>query len=904
MAALIRSFDWSKTSLGPLESWPSSLSNTVGLISASPVAMIVYWGQDGVAIYNDAYVPIAGGRHPRLLGAKGREGWPEVADFVDHFMRVGLAGGSLSYRDQAFVLERSGSPETAWFNVDASPVPDDAGNPGGVLLIITESTQRVLADRRATAEQERQRHMLQQMPGFVGMLSGPDLVYTYVNDAYVAISERTDFIGRRFRDVFADIAGQGFHELFESVFHTGEGVVTRGMELRLHGRLETQYVDFVLEPLRDDSGAVIGVFVGGYETTEVHRAAQALRASEARLRELNADLEREVLERTQARGVVWNVTPDLMGALNPDGFFETSNPAWQTTLGWSPEEVAGASIFDLLHPDDIESTRQIFDLTQAGQPALRFPNRYRCKDGGYRWISWVAIPDDGLVYCIGRDITQEKQAADERDRLWFLAEDMLARADYTGMMRAVNPAWTKVLGFSERELLTRPYSHFMHPDDVEVTLSALESMGRTQQATRFENRIRTSDDQWKPIGWTVVPEPDGVNFIAVGRDLSADKARARELLDMQDALRQSQKMDAMGQLTGGVAHDFNNLLMPIIGSLDMLQRRGVADARTQRMVDGALQSAERAKTLVQRLLAFARRQPLQPQSVDVAALIRGMEDLLASTVGPRVTIKLEIEPDLPAAVADANQLEMALLNLAVNARDAMPDGGTLTLAASTENLEHGHGLELRPGAYLRLCVHDTGVGMDEATRRQATEPFFSTKGVGRGTGLGLSMVHGLAAQLGGALTLESELGSGATIKIWLPLADRHAAEPLAPTDPVLGPRSGTVLLVDDEDLVRASTADMLADLGYRVVEAQTAEDAVRKLDEEIQVDILITDHLMPGMTGADLARTVARKKPGLPVLLISGYAEAEGVGLEFTRLTKPFRQGELAACLAELTSKH
>jgi len=246
---------------------------------------------------------------------------------------------------------------------------------------------------------------------------------------------------------------------------------------------------------------------------------------------------------------------------------------------------------------------------------------------------------------------------------------------------------------------------------------------------------------------------------------------------------------------------------------------------------------------------------------------------------------------------------MALLNLAVNGRDAMPEGGVLTVAAGTENLEHGHGLELPPGAYLRLCVHDTGVGMDEATRRQATEPFFSTKGVGRGTGLGLSMVHGLAAQLGGALTLESELGSGTTIKIWLPLTDQAAAKPLAPTDPVLGPRSGTVLLVDDEDLVRASTADMLTDLGYRVVEAQTAEDAVRKLDEEIQVDILISDHLMPGMTGADLASAVSRKRPGLPVLLISGYAEAEGIGVEFKRLTKPFRQSEVAAALADLTTK-
>jgi PAS domain S-box-containing protein len=376
-----------------------------------------------------------------------------------------------------------------------------------------------------------------------------------------------------------------------------------------------------------------------------------------------------------------------------------------------------------------------------------------------------------------------------------------------------------------------------------------------------------------------------------------------ERAQVQDALRQSQKMDAMGQLTGGVAHDFNNLLMPIIGSLDMLQRKGLGDARTQRMIDGALQSAERAKTLVQRLLAFARRQPLQAQAVDVPALIRGMEDLLTSTIGPRNRIKFDLEPDLPAAMADPNQVEMALLNLAVNSRDAMPDGGTLTITAHLEKFVAGHGAALGPGAYLRLCVHDTGLGMDEQTRRQATEPFFSTKGVGRGTGLGLSMVHGLAAQLGGALTLESEPGHGTTIKIWLPVANQGAAAPAARTDPVLGPGSGTVLLVDDEDLVRASTADMLTDLGYRVVEAQSADEALRKMDEELHVDLLITDHLMPGMTGADLARAVDHKRPGLPVLLISGYAESEGIGVEFTRLTKPFRQGELATILADLTGK-
>jgi CheY-like chemotaxis protein len=359
----------------------------------------------------------------------------------------------------------------------------------------------------------------------------------------------------------------------------------------------------------------------------------------------------------------------------------------------------------------------------------------------------------------------------------------------------------------------------------------------------------------------------------------------------------------MGQLTGGVAHDFNNLLMPIIGSLDMLQRKGVGDARSQRMIDGALQSAERAKTLVQRLLAFARRQPLQPKAVDVGALVHGMEDLLASTVGPRIQISLEVPLGLPAAVADANQLEMALLNLAVNARDAMPDGGTFTVALAADSLQRDPCMSLQPGGYLRLCVRDTGIGMDEATRAHATEPFFSTKGIGRGTGLGLSMVHGLAAQLGGALTIDSEPGEGTTIKIWLPVTDDGSVTAAKFTDPDAKPGSGTILLVDDEALVRASTAEMLSDLGYRVIDVETAHEALRRLEEEASVDVLVTDHLMPGMTGTELAATVRQRRPDLPVLLISGYADAEGIGPELTRLTKPFRQAELGATLAKLLTE-
>jgi len=372
----------------------------------------------------------------------------------------------------------------------------------------------------------------------------------------------------------------------------------------------------------------------------------------------------------------------------------------------------------------------------------------------------------------------------------------------------------------------------------------------------------------------------------------------------EEALRQSQKLEAMGQLTGGVAHDFNNLLTPIIGSLDMLQRHNVGNDRERRLIDGALQSAERARMLVQRLLAFARRQPLQPRPVEIAALVEGMGDLVASTTGPKIKVVIEAPNDLPHALADPNQLEMALLNLSVNARDAMPNGGTLRITASCETLGRTHSTRLPPGDYIRLSVGDTGCGMDKTTIERAIEPFFSTKGLGQGTGLGLSMVHGLASQLGGALTISSQVNIGTNIDLWLPVTSEKT-EPqahLKAVDSVT--HSGRALLVDDEELVRASTANMLSDLGYQVTEAASAAEAMMLVDAGSEFELLVTDYLMPGANGAELARQMQTIRPGMPVLVISGYADAEGIAPDLPRLTKPFRQDELAAMITAAAATH
>jgi signal transduction histidine kinase/CheY-like chemotaxis protein len=373
------------------------------------------------------------------------------------------------------------------------------------------------------------------------------------------------------------------------------------------------------------------------------------------------------------------------------------------------------------------------------------------------------------------------------------------------------------------------------------------------------------------------------------------------LAQAQEARVQSQKLESMGQLTGGVAHDFNNLLTPILGTLDLLQRRAVGGEREQRLIRGASQSAERAKTLVHRLLAFARRQPLQATTIDAGQLLEGMADLLSSTAGPQVNVVLDIAAGLPFAKADPHQLEMAILNLGVNARDAMGGIGQITVGAARVLVGPGEVKGLEQGVYVRISLTDTGQGMDEATKMRAIEPFFSTKGVGQGTGLGLSMAHGLALQLGGGLTIESTLGAGTTISIWLPEslepAEGSAVVPHA-SEPVR--RSGAVLLVDDEEYIRVIAADMLSELGFAVCEADSAAAALRALDGGLKPDLLITDHLMPGMTGVDLARAVRLRSPATKVLVVSGFADAEGLDHALPRLTKPFVQSELVAALTGL----
>ena len=460
----------------------------------------------------------------------------------------------------------------------------------------------------------------------------------------------------------------------------------------------------------------------------------------------------------------------------------------------------------------------------------------------------------------------------------------------------------------------------MVPDEADGWVEMYRKVLVTGEPIRFERELVATGRFLELAAFRV--EPESRREVAViFQDITERRRAEIALLDLNETLErrvdeaiaeraaamaklhEAQKLETLGQLTGGVAHDINNLLTPITGALDLLNRHhSGGDQRMARLIDGALQSAERARVLVSRLLGFARRQALVTVPVDIASLLEGMRDLMTSSIGSSIELKIVAPDDLPPALADANQLELAILNLCVNSRDAMPNGGVLTVAAEPAMVGPGGMANLNPGAYVRLSLIDTGGGMDEKTLAKAIEPFFSTKEIGKGTGLGLSMVHGLAAQLGGAFMLTSTPRKGTRADLYLPVTDseaqsmrREAATPVRPLRPL------EVLLIDDEELVREGTAEMLRDLGHTVHEARGGAEALARLADGLKVDAVISDYLMPRMNGAELARRLGELHPELPILIITGYA-GSGLELQQPQLAKPFRQADLAAALDALVA--
>ena len=569
-----------------------------------------------------------------------------------------------------------------------------------------------------------------------------------------------------------------------------------------HGRLEQVWWTYGYSPI-DEADGVGGVLVVCRDVTKEHLAAEALREREAEL------------ARVQQIGRIGGLEVDLT-----TGFRNRRSPEYLLIHGLPPDAVneTHEDWVQRVHPDDREATEKKFRDAVAGD-VRDYTVRYRIirpSDGELRWISVKStIERDAngkAVRLVGAhsDITEQVEAeralqqseaeqrklagqlaelnatlaerveekTRERDRIWNVSQDLLLVADRNGVWQTVNPAWTRTLGWSEAELLNRTSEWLDHPDDGGITRAHVRKLLAGDTTVRFESRFRHKDGTYRWLSWTGVSDKDRI--YAVARDVTAEKAATDRLKAAEEALRQSQKMEAVGQLTGGIAHDFNNLLTGIVGSLDLLQTR-LDQGRTEnvsRYINAAMTSANRAAALTHRLLAFARRQPLIPKSVDANALVVSLEDLLRRTIGERIDLDIAASAGLWCTLCDPNQLESALLNLAINARDAMPDGGKLTIATANARID---GIDadtpaLLPGDYIRIDVTDTGTGMSPEVAARAFDPFFTTKPIGQGTGLGLSMIYGFARQSNGHVLIDSKQGAGTSVRLYLPRHHGDAAE--------------------------------------------------------------------------------------------------------------------------------
>ncbi|MFL6634592.1 MAG: PAS domain S-box protein, partial [Massilia sp.] len=685
LGRIIDDYDWSATSLGPVGRWPDVVRTTVELILRSPVPIVTLWGEDGVMIYNDAYSGIAGGRHPRLLGSKVREGWPEVADFNDNVMKVGLAGGTLSYRDQELTLHRTGKPEQVWMNLDYSPIVDAGGAVVGVIAIVVETTAKVRAERWLSGEHDRLQSMFEQAPGFMAQLAGADHVIQSANAAYRALAGQRDLVGKPLRDALPETVPQGVIAILDQVYLAGTAYTATASPLWLaggDGNRRLHYVDFVYQPVKREDGTVFGIFVQGADVTVRVEAERALRESEEKFRTFAEAMPNQV----------WTATRD--GALD---WFNTRVYAYS---GCGHDGLEGIAWTAIVHPDDLPAVQMRWAVAVASGAPYDAECRLRRADGTYRWhlSRAVALRDANgdVVRWIGTSIDIEDQKvishrlaalnADlestvarrtaERDRMWRLSRDVMLVASFDGVVEAVSPSFGSLLGWSEHDIVGRNFLQLVHPDDQAATTTQMASLGEGHYVYKFENRYRRKDGSYCLLSWTAAPDADFIH--AIGRDITADREQAEQIRRTELALQQSQKMETIGKLTGGVAHDFNNLLQIISGNLQLLDMH-TDGAEVQRWIGNARSAVEKGAKLASYLLAFGRRQPLEPKVVKIGRVVTGMEDMLRRALGEEIEVELVISGGLWNTAVDVAKVENAVLNLAINARDAMGGAGKLTI---------------------------------------------------------------------------------------------------------------------------------------------------------------------------------------------------------------------------------
>ena len=920
LAALIRQFDWAKTGLGPLAAWPQSLKTVTETLLRSPVPIVLLWGEGGIMIYNDAYSGFAGGRHPQLLGSKVRDGWAEVADFNDHVMKVGLSGRTLAYKDQELTLYRHGRPEQVWMNLDYSPVLDEAGQPAGVIAIVVETTQRVITER-TLKDRENDLARVQKIARIGG----------------VTVDLRKSFDNGRRSPEYLEIHGLGpdavdTHEDWVKRLHpadrdralrhflaTVQGPDTRySTEYRIvrpnDGQVRWIACEAQIE--RDESGRPLRLVGAHMDITERTLAKQLLRESEERFR------------------LIANSAPVPMWVSKLDGTRGFANQAYLDFLGL---EYQAAIVFDwrkILHPDD---QARVVRESIAGETSLKpfvLEARYRRADGAWCWMRsesqprWDPAGKHVGFIGVAHDVTAAKEAEGELRRLNETLEQRIGERtaqlesneaqlrailetsnQYQGLLdlqgNVIYANKTALAGIQavSADVVGKP---FWDSPWFSATPGASAAVSNAFTDVRRGESMRTEMLLQLPTGeryfdFAMRPVFDQHGSVAAVLPEAVDITERRQA---EEALRQSQKMEAVGQLTGGVAHDFNNLLTIIRSATDFLRRRELTDERRRRYIDAISDTVDRASKLTGQLLAFARRQPLAPQVFDVALQVEGIAQLIRPLVGGRIQIGLESRDPDCFATADVAQFETSLINLAVNSRDAMDGEGLISISVEKANAIPASGTsEKRSGKFIAISVRDTGSGIAPDRLTSIFEPFFTTKEVGKGTGLGLSQALGFAKQSGGEIVVASNLGEGATFTIYLPQAAApasHAQIGARSIEQALSGRGHRILVVEDNEDVGRFSTELLQDLGYATRRADNAKQALALIAaDQSAFDLVFSDVIMPGMNGVELATIIRERHPDLPVILTSGYSSvlAENAHQGFELIQKPYSVEALSRAL-------
>ncbi|MGA0606984.1 PAS domain S-box protein [Phenylobacterium sp. VNQ135] len=963
VAEIIPTLDTANSPLGAVKSWPAELRTVVDLLLPAKAEIVLFWGPEYVALYNDAYAPTIGDKHPGAFGRPAIENWRELWDDLEPLLAgVRRTGETFHARDRPFYIERHGGQgETVYFDVSYSPVRQADGHVGGVLCIVSETTARVRALERA-AHSEAQFQAIADSVDQMIWATTPDGYHDYYNKRwyeFTGVPEgSTD--GEAWNGMFhPDDRGRAW-ATWQLCLETG---APYHIEYRLRHRSgQYRWVLGRAQPVRDDAGRIARWYGTCTDIHDLKLARDALQDEREALEILNAVATRVAAEYDLDKLVqtVVDAGVELSGAEFGAFFYNVLDAEGESYMLYA---LSGA---DRAHFDKFPMPRNtaVFAPTFEGQGMVRSADitkdprygrnapRSGMPEGHLPVRSYLAAPVTlrsgevvgGLFFghattgvfderaerlleglaaqaAIGIEtsrLVQRLQSLNEglesevaartaeRDQIWQTSQDLLLVADLEGVFRSVSPAWERLLGWRADELVNRTGDWLVHPEDLAPTRDEIARLGGGETSDGFENRFRHRDGSYRTLSWTATRSGD--LLYAAARDVTAERQRQQELADTQERLRQAQKMETVGQLTGGVAHDFNNLLQVVTGNLETLQRNlDPEQTRLRRAADNAMTGARRAATLTQRLLAFARRQPLNPRPLDPDKVVQGMSELLHRTLGETIAVETVLSPGVWRIEADANGLENAILNLAVNARDAMLGGGKLTIETANAHIDVGYArrnVEVTPGQYVMFSVSDTGQGMPPEVAEKAFEPFFTTKEVGRGTGLGLSMVYGFVKQSGGHVKIYSEVGQGTTVRLYFPRLVREAEVPEEEPAPFAPEAENceTILVCEDDDDVRAYSVETLRELGYRVLEAHDGPSALRLLErQEGRVDLLFTDVVLPsGMTGAEVARAAREIQPNLPILFTTGYARNAIVhqgrldpGVEL--ITKPFSYAELAA---------